>query len=115
MLGIDNIVKLSAAAGSSITVVDGVFGDRNLSLGDLSELPKGVKVIKDLIEIDYKSVLPEIKDLEENEKEALASAFAKNLKLENLTMEAILESGFALIVEFLDLVAGIAKWGAKAK
>jgi hypothetical protein len=115
MIGVENLVKLASAVGQLGTLGYDIMEDGKISLRDLGHIREALVCVRAFMAIDYKSTLPEIKDLSDAEVAELSAAFNASLKIGGGTTERAVEDGLAMIVQILEVIAQFIDWGKSAK
>lgn len=99
-LSIVNLTALTVALAGTATVAGKVFEDGEVTLGDLKHAKAALDTLKKYKGVDYKSLLPEAKDLDDKEREDLAALFAQTFVLPPAakTTEEVVEAGLGYLL-----------------
>lgn len=112
-LGIQNILKVVEVIASVANVGDKFGADGHTSRWN--HLVGLGPAILSLNGINFKAVLPELKDLDAAEREQVRQKFAGVLDLKDDALEAVIEDGIALIEEVAATVEHVGAFVKKAK
>ena len=99
MLGIASLLALTSAISASANVVGLVLEDKKVDFSDIPHIPAGLSALGRFTEVEYKDVLPEIKDLNGEEADQLVAAFKEQFKLADESDEKVLEQGFEILIK----------------
>lgn len=111
----ENVKSLTKATAQLGTAVGGVFADGQVTLGDLLYVKDILSALKGFSGVSYKDVLPELKDLDDNERGELAVLFNTTFDLKSDTIEAAVESGFDILTVALQALMAFVEIGTKVK
>jgi uncharacterized Fe-S cluster-containing radical SAM superfamily protein len=99
-VGIKNLSELVENLAKAVTLVTQIAKD-GVGIEDFGSLIPLISSIKDLVELDFVQVKVELKDLDVEEQEKLASTFKKYFDLEDNKLEYIIESGLDILVNLV--------------
>lgn len=114
-MNVANMKKLIVVAADIGTALGGVLADGQVSLSDLRYAVQIISAVKGLVELDYKSLQPEIKDMDDTEKAELDAAFRARFDIKADTIEAGIEEGIALVLAAIKGISSIADLGGRVK
>lgn len=114
-LGITEVKELATAAAKLGTAAGKVLADGKVTLADTVHVPGILSGLKDLSGVEFSKLVPEMKDLDEAEREELAAHFSATFDIPNDTVEAVVEQGLALVLMALEAILAFVQVGAKAK
>ncbi len=105
-MGIAALTTLVQAIGAASKAGSDILGDGEISIGDLRFAKEALVALATFKAVDWKSVLPETKDLDDAERGILADAFDRVFVLppELKTAEQIVEAGFGYLLLILDAI-----------
>ena len=114
-LGITEVKELATAAAKLGTAAGRILEDGKVGLADMVHVPMILGGLKDLSGVEFASLLPELKDLSEGERDELAAHFGALFDLPNDGVEAIVEQGLAIVLMALEAILAFVKVGDKVK
>jgi len=103
-LGIDNVKMLVVGVASFGSVVSNVLADGKVGLSDFAQIMKLTTQLGNISSLDIKAVIPEIGDLDAEEKVELCKVFDENFNLVEDEIEAKIEAGLAATVKAIEAV-----------
>ena len=114
-LPISALVALATAISLTANATDAIFEDGQVSLVDLPKLPSLLSGLKSFASVEFAQLLPQIADLDEQEKYELADAFREKFNIRNEGIEEVIEIGFALSLEVSQVFQVLKSIGSKIK
>lgn len=112
-IGIATITALIEAVAKAASAVDGVFADGRVDWKDAAEIPALIAAMGDFARISFGDLLPEISDLDADEKAIVAATFARNFDLASDTVEGLIERGFSLLLAAMDALLLLRSLGSR--
>jgi len=91
IMPVDELEKLIRAGAKAANAAGGAYEDGKLGLGDLDDLWALAGAMQDLMLVDFKQVVPQWKDLDEEERSYLSDLFEEELELPQENVEESLE------------------------
>ncbi len=110
-----NVKKLILVGADLGTAIGGILADGKVGLSDLRYGIQIVSAVKGLVELDYKSLGLEFKDMDSAEKESLDKAFRERFDIKADGIEAGIEEGFSLLLTALKGVLSLTELKDKLK
>ncbi len=104
MADIANLKKLIGPTAKLATSIGGILADGQVTLGDMRYVPDIFSALRGYAGLDYTVVIPELKDLNDVEREELAKLFRDNFNISAETVEAVVEQGFDLLLMALQAI-----------
>lgn len=114
-LGVQDVKAVAAAVAKGTSVVAAILADGTVDFRDMIEVPALFSALRGFAGVDYKAVLPELKDLDDAEKSELAADFAAKFDLPSDSVEKVVEQGYAIVLEAVEAVLAFTKVGALVK
>jgi hypothetical protein len=114
-LGVQEVKDLASAVAKTGAAAAKILADGQVTLSDTVHLPGVLAGLKGFADVEYLALLPELKDLDEAERAELAKDFQSKFDIPNDTVEAVVEQGYALLLEGLDAVMAFLKIGQQVK
>ena len=115
VLGIDQLVLLISVVASSGGTVAAILEDGKVNWSDTAHIFRLFGHLQDLKNIDFKKVLPEIKDLSTDEITRLGLVFDSKFDLVNDDIEKKVEEGLSEVRKFVESVMYFVKMRTKVK
>lgn len=117
MAGIENVKLVLSAVAESGSVAGSVLADGKVGLSDVQYLPQLFFALKGLSSVNLKEVLPEAKDLSEEEKQDLAALFKEKLELPSSEagIEQVVEQGLEVLLLAVQSILGLVDVVKKVK
>lgn len=109
MIGIENTKKAIKALCAVGNAVGHIMEDGKISIRDIGAL-KYLKDAKDVVKIDFKELLKEYKDWDDQEKQMIASEMEKEFDIPQDQVEAKIEDGVRLVIDGLDIFSDNAEF-----
>lgn len=111
-LGIANVKMVVVGVAAFGSIAANVLADGKVGLSDFAQLMKLTTMLGSLSGLDVKAVLPEVGDLDAEEKHELLQVFDENFNIEENDMEKKIELGLAATakaVEAVQFIIGLVK------
>lgn len=103
-LGIENVKTLASVAAKMGTAAGKVLEDGVVDWRDTFQLPAFLGALKDVSKVDFKALVPEVKDLDEAEKADLSAHFQKTFDWPDDAVEGVVEQGLEIVLAALEAV-----------
>lgn len=101
MLGIGNLTKLVALIAALANMGDKIGHETGMARwGELFGLVGAVQSINGL---DFKQVMPEIKDLDQSERDQLLALFKTSFDIQDDKLEAVIEEGLGIAEDLVSI------------
>lgn len=104
MKNVENFLALLDAAFKIQKGISAVAADGKAGFDDLKEVPALIGAVRQLWSVDYADILPEFKDLDDQEKAQVVARFKAGLDLDNDSLELNIEQGFEMAIELVKAV-----------
>lgn len=109
-------LKQLATAGAKIGTATGkILADGKVDFTDVVHLPAVLNGIKDLSGVDYKALLPELKDLDDTERAELSAHFSATFDIPNDSVEVVVEQGLDICLMVLQAILSFVRVGEVTK
>jgi len=115
MAGIDNVKLVLAAVAEAGTATGKIYEDGEVTLGDIRYVPALLKAVKELGAANYKEVLPEAKDISDEEKQELSVLFKEKFDLPSDSVEEVVEQGLDILLMAVQAILSLADIFKKVK
>ena len=117
MAVIENVKLFLSSVAESGSVAGKVLADGKVGLSDVQYLPQLFFALKGLSSLNLKEVLPEAKDLSEEEKQELSALFKEKLELpaSEASVEEVVEQGLEVLLQAVQAVLGLIEVVRKVK
>lgn len=114
-LNIENLKSLTVAVAKLGVGMAGVLEDGTVTISDMKHIPAILGGLRSLSVVEYKKLLPEMKDLNDAEREELGKLFGTEFNIVNDSLEATIEQGLALLLMALQAIMTFVSIGEKVK
>lgn len=102
-MNIENLANIISVAAKLGTIAGASFDDGKISVMDVVRLPDLAMLFVQLIKTDWTQIIPEAKDMDEEERRFLINQFKREFDLPNDKLELRIE----VILETLNQFSGI--------
>jgi hypothetical protein len=115
-LGIVNLLLATKAVGELGSATGDVFADGKVSIGDMQYAGEFFSAMRDASDVEWSALLPEVEDLDADERAQVAAAFREHLKIEgHEVVEEVIEQGFEVLSYGLEALQSLKKLWEKFK
>lgn len=114
-LSVQELKDLAGAVAKIGTGIGKVLEDGKVDWRDTVHVPAILSGIRELSEVSFQALLPELKDMDDAEREDLAAHFRGAFELPNDSTEAVIEQGLELVLMGLQAVLAFTKIGQAVK
>lgn len=103
-LGINQLIVLAGVTAQLGNTFGAIFEDGKVDWTDLTSVGSLFSVLKDLNEIEFGAVLPELADLDKDEISQLNAVFDAKFKIANTTIEHNVERGLLILFKSYEAI-----------
>ncbi len=114
-MGIAHLVLLIQTTAKFASVMGEVLEDGKVNWADVTSVGDLFTALRDFSQIDYNQVIPQAKDLTEEEIHHLKLVFEQHFDLKNDTLEAAVEEGLDKIANAVKSILYFVNMGSKTK
>ena len=106
-MNVDNLIKVVEIGARLGTVAGKVFEDGKISASDLICLPEFVKIFSSLVEVQWNQIIPEAKDLSEDEAKKLVDAFISKFAIPQENARITIDTVLSVVARIVALILGL--------
>jgi hypothetical protein len=103
-LGIANVKMMVVGLASFGSVASSVLADGKIGLADFAQIMKLTTALGSVAKLDVKQVIPELSDLDAEEKAELLAVFDENFNIVEDDVEKKIEAGLAATAKALEAI-----------
>lgn len=103
-MNVDNISRIVSVGCRLANVAGDVLDDGKITAGDFLKFWEAGKILWDIRGVDFRELMPEFKDLDQNEVEYLVKKIEDNLSLPHDTVEKRIKGIFEIGGNFYKMV-----------
>lgn len=92
------IIELVTAVGATISIIGSVLADGKVDVWDLMHLGKLAGTVSQFTKVQWAQVMPQLWDMDDQERAQVLEAFNKAVKLSNPSAQAMLKEGASIFL-----------------